>query len=161
MGQKSSHITEKISKTSFPLRFVLTKQHSTQTPNPEQPIKFQYKTKRKKLTKEKTNETAQQKVTNNKFNTLNNIKNQNDVKNLKNNSNNLKDITCRIIKTQNAVTRTKSEPSLTTERIREKRHRHRKRSTKLQADKSMQQFGYKIEDVDAFLTKVLVVSLVG
>lgn len=163
MGQKSSHISEKLSKTTFPLRFLLNKEPTTHTHNPEQPIKFQYKTKRKKLNKDKTSiKTAEQKLTNNNVKkisinnatTLNNIKNQSEVRNLK--DSNLKDITCRIIKTQNAVTRTKSEPSLTTERIRDKRHKHRKRNAKLHADKSMQQFGYKIEDVDAFLNKVII-----
>lgn len=129
MGQKSSHFTIKLNKTKLPLSWALKTEHN---PNPEQPIKFHYKTKRK------TN------GENDKTTVLNNI---NAVK-----SNNLNEqVKCRIVKTQNAPVRTKSEPSLVTERS---RHRRRKRSARLKSERTVQQFGYEIGDVDAFLSKV-------
>lgn len=137
MGQKPSHFTVKLNKTKLPLSLVLrTEGRTTHNPNPEQPIKFQYKTKRKE-TKGAEN--------NNKTVVLNNL---NVVK-----SNNLNEAKCRIITTQNAPVRTKSEPSLVADRNRE-RHRRKKKSARLRSGRNLEQFGYEIGDVDAFLSKV-------
>lgn len=141
MGQKSSHFAVRLNKTKLPLSWVLgVEGRTTRNPNPEQPIKFQYKTKRKE----------ERSAENNSVNALNNL----SVK-----SNNLNEVKCKIIKTQNAPVRTKSEPSLATDRNRE-RHRRRKKSTRLKNGRngSVQQFGYEIGDVDAFLCKVGIIS---
>lgn len=135
MGQKPSHFTIKLNKTKLPLSWgILRTEHN---PNPEQPIKFHYKTKRRSNTE------------NNKTTVLNNII-------VAKNNNNLNE--CRIIKAQNAPVRTKSEPSLVTDRNRE-RHRRRKRSARLKSERNVQQFGYEIGDVDAFLSKVGVLTI--
>lgn len=135
MGQKPSHLTAKLNKTKLPLSWVLrTEARTTHNPNPEQPIKFQYKTKRKE-----TKSAGES----NKTVVLNNL------------NNNFNEVKCRIVKTENAPVRTKSEPSLVAERNRE-RHRRRKRSARLKSGRGLQQFGYEIGDVDAFLSKVAV-----
>lgn len=137
MGQKPSHFTVKLNKTKLPLSWVLrTEGRTTHNPNPEQPIKFQYKTKRKEPKGAENNKTV----------VLNNL---NVVK-----SNNLNEVQCRIIKTQNAPVRTKSEPSLVTDRTRERHNRRKKKSAKLRSGKNLEQFGYEIGDVDTFLSKV-------
>lgn len=136
MGQKPSYFAVKLNKAKFPLRWVLRAEgRTTHNPNPEQPIKFQYKTKRKET---KTAENTKTVVLNN----LATIK-----------STNCNEVKCKIIKTQNAPVRTKSDPTLGTNRDRE-RHRRRKKSSRLRKGENLQQFGYEIGDVDAFLSKV-------
>lgn len=165
MGQKSSHFSAKLSKTKLPLIWVLRTENNN--PKPEQPIKFQYKTKRKNTNTENQISTDNTKRNSTKTqNAPTNIKNTNALNNLsasKNQCNNLKntnlnEIRCKIIKTQNAPLRAKSEPSLATEKANGSKHRHRKKSTRVKNGKTgkLQQFGYEIEDVDAFLTKVSV-----
>lgn len=51
--------------------------------------------------------------------------------------------------------RTKSEPNLNSDRNREK-HRHRKRNSRISKQGKDKRFGYEIQDVDAFLTKVYI-----
>lgn len=138
MGQKPSHFALKLNKTKLPLSWVLgTEGRTTHNPNPKQPIKFQYKTKRKDTKCVEAN---------NKSVVLNNLN--------ASKSNNLNEVKCTIIKTQNVPVRTKSEPSLATDRNRE-RHRRRKKSARLRTGRNLQQFGYEIGDVDAFLSKVI------
>ncbi|KAF5271861.1 hypothetical protein FQA39_LY08001 [Lamprigera yunnana] len=126
MGQKPSVLGGRKNK-KLPILWILKRQQTIQTPNPEQPIKFQYKTKRKKTPDEL-------------------LKNSIYTKNTK------------IVKNDNVPVRTKSEPSLVPEKVQE-RHRHRKRSKIIQYEKDktiVQQFGYEIQDVDAFLTKATI-----
>lgn len=129
MGQKPSHPTN--TKPKLSLTWILRNhQQTTHNPNPEQPIKFQYKTRRKSVDSNREKPSA-----NDSYN--NKVKLNNEIVTV----NNL-----------NVPVRTKSEPSLNTERVREK-HRHKKRSSRsVKQEKS--RFGYEINDVDAFLTKV-------
>ncbi|KAF5298913.1 hypothetical protein FQR65_LT09566 [Abscondita terminalis] len=126
MGQKPSVLGGKKTK-KLPILWILKGQQTTQTLNPEQPIKFQYKTKRKKQVDQ--------------IYPLNlNIK------------------TTKVVKNHNLPVRTKSEPSLAPEKTKE-RHKHRRKSRNIVYEKDkefVQQFGYEIEDVDAFLTKATI-----
>ncbi|CAH0555890.1 unnamed protein product [Brassicogethes aeneus] len=127
MGQKPSHL----GKFKSPFSKILHRSETTRNPNPEQPIKFQYKTKRKPL----PNQIKNQNLNNSK------VKNTNEIR-------------CgggevRI----SAVERTKSEPYLGPDRIREK-HRHKRRSPKIKHwNDDVEQFGYDIPDIESFLTK--------
>lgn len=150
MGQKSSHLNEKLHKSKIPLIWLLRTERTISHTSPQQPIKFQYKTKRKGSTKcNKENGAA-----NDRCIQLNNSKLNNDVLNER--PNNTKDTGCRIVKTQNAPLRTKSESCLTTLKKKSSKHRRRRKSTRMKNDnaQSIQQFGYEIQDVDDFLTKV-------
>lgn len=130
MGQKSSQFSN--TKPKLSLTWILRNQHThtTHNPNPEQPIKFQYKTRRKSVESTREKPTA------------------NDSYNNKVRLNNEVIINC----SSNLPVRTKSEPSLNTERVKEK-HRHKKRSSR-SVKQEKNRFGYEINDVDAFLTKV-------
>lgn len=131
MGQKTSVLTHPSTKPRLSLTWVLRNQHTTHNPNPEQPIKFQYKTRRKSVesNREKIQPSSNDVITNQLRLTTN------------------EPVNC-------APTRTKSEPSLNTERTREK-HRHKKRTSRVAKVEKITQFGYEIHDVDAFLTKVI------
>lgn len=169
MGQKPSQFPAR-RKSRIPLFWLLRFQKSS-NPSPEQPIRFQYKTRRKngdQLDKE-----TSQKTTENNCNNLSNVvkspirdvKTINSVNNnigCKTNQNaltiikntNLSEVQCKIVKTQNSTPlRTKSEPNLIVEK-KEKRYRRKSTRLKLENTKQLQQFGYEIEDVDEFLTKV-------
>lgn len=153
MGQKPSH-HQAPNSPKLPLSWILRNAHHHHNPNPQQPIKFQYKTKRKPANRS------------NNLQLLNN-----NIYNVKNT--NLTEVSkCKIVKTQNTSVpqyekRTKSEPSLapfakSEERSRE-RHRHRKQQKNRsewqdlvyeEEEEDVPQFGYEIQDVEAFLAKV-------
>lgn len=148
MGQKPSRLGGRTNKSKLPISWILRGHQTTHTPNPEQPIKFQYKTRSKNSEPNKV-KSSNDNASN--FHTLNNSTNSCSVNKLKNN-----EFKCQIAKPQNVPQRTKSEPSLVPEKT---RHRHRRKSTRDSAkygknEKIRQQFGYEIQDVDAFLTKV-------
>lgn len=169
MGQKPSRLGgSRTNKSKLPISWILRGQQITHTPQPEQPIKFQYKTRRKSTDQSKHKYITEKYISEQSFKkseqvkTLNNLNCStnkssvvNNVKNKKVNDFNNKRSTVKI---QNAPIRTKSEPSLNLDKVREK-HRYRRKSTRdVPKYKSegpiVQQFGYEIEDVDAFLTKV-------
>ncbi|KAK9886129.1 hypothetical protein WA026_014915 [Henosepilachna vigintioctopunctata] len=168
MGQKPSRMSGRFNKSKLPLLWILGKTEATHNPNPEQPIKFQYKTRRKISLKDKTvtnNNNLKQCSTNN-IQTLNNFnktsKRQSHISSnnvlTKSNKNtkdtNSNEVKCQIIKTQNTPARTKSEPNLTQERI---KHKHRRKSQKVRSQFSqVQQFGYEIEDIDSFLARATI-----
>lgn len=126
MGQKPSNLGGRLSNKQLPLTWIFRRERRTCNPNPEQPIKFQYKTRRKHSPEEKIH---------------NNL------------SKNVNEVKCRIVKTQN-VLRTKSEPNLNVDR--KDRHKHRRK--RIREDWGVEQFGYEIQDVDDFLTKVSFLS---
>jgi hypothetical protein len=155
MGQKPSGLG---GKAKLPFSWVFRRQETTCNPTPEQPIRFQYKTRRKYGTQEDKNQNRANNIKS--FNNVNNIKTINNLskahqsnKNVVKNTN-VNEVKCRIVKTQNAL-RTKSEPNLMGERGRE-RHKHRRKSARIRDDweEGVEQFGYEIQDVDDFLTKV-------
>lgn len=137
-------------------------------PNPEQPIKFQYKTRRK-TNEEKCNNSKGKEFSRielkefSGIKTLNNFTEQKRKNKIKNN--NEGEVKCRIIKTLNAASplRTRSEPNLISNEKKEK-HRCKKKGNGKNKDSSssfdfVQKFGYEIEDVDSFLTKVKKIKL--
>lgn len=166
MGQKPS-------KSKIPLFWLLRFQRS-RNPNPEQPIRFQYKTRRKNIEnpdKDNCNNAANVikpsrdvKSINSVNNNINNSNNNNNINNNNNNQSvltiikntNVSEVQCKIVKTQNATVlplRTKSEPDLIGDK-KEKRYRRKSARLKPEDGKQMRQFGYEIEDVNEFLTKV-------
>lgn len=168
MGQKPSHLGGRTNKSKLPISWILRSHQTTHTPNPEQPIKFQYKTRRKNVEQQGKHNSEQTNNTTRSFGRITTLNNLNNIStnrcNISNNNNNnlknnkVNDLKCQIVKTQNVPIRTKSEPTLFPEKTREK-HRHRRKSTRdvtkyERNEKIVQQFGYEIEDVDAFLTKV-------
>lgn len=153
MGQKPSHQLGGGINKKLPFSLFLRGHQTTHNPNPEQPIRFQYKTRRKSRDLQDSKHSTQNAVNNN-IQTINNLskQNQSNIYNVKNTN---AEVKCKLVKTQNAPLRTKSEPNLVPERNRE-RHRHRRKPGRIKSDWSddVQQFGYEIQDVDAFLTKV-------
>ncbi|KAJ8971821.1 hypothetical protein NQ317_002938 [Molorchus minor] len=155
MGQRPSHQVGGGINKRLPF-FFLRGPHTARNPKPEQPIKFQYKTRRKSrdLHQEANNKgTSPNSV--NSPQTLNNLgkPKQSNVYSVKNTN----EVKCKLVKAQNVPLRAKSEPSLVPERSRVK-HRHRRKSTMTKSDWSedVQQFGYEIQDVDGFLTKATI-----
>lgn len=137
-------------RQQLPFSWIFSREETTCHPNPEQPIKFQYKTRRKAHQSKANNTKTCHSVNNIK--TINNLsahcksnqsnKNVNEVTKCKTN-----------FKTDNVI-RTKSEPNLViVGHHGRERHRHR-RKRKDEWEKDVEQFGYEIQDVDAFLTKV-------
>lgn len=167
MGQKSSSLSRPSTKPRLSLTWVLRTQRATQNPNPEQPIKFQYKARRRSVESTRDNKQKPQNDKENKACQTNkpsqnklqqgNIPSQNKLsqgKPSENNKSGIKSSPVDKLKVRNVEPpmRTKSEPSLNTGR---EKHRHRKRSSRAgRPDKS--KFGYEIQDVDAFLAKVIV-----
>lgn len=107
MGQKPSQLTNKASH-SLSLQWISKNQKATLNPNPEQPIKFQYKTKRKIQQNEKNKKGN---VTDNNYlikKQVNNIQltcnNNNNSTNNNNNNNNNNTISVR---TMNEINKTK------------------------------------------------------
>lgn len=137
----------------LPFSLFLRTHHTTHNPNPEQPIRFQYKTRRKSKDLQDSKHSNQNAVNNN-IQTINNLgkQNQSNIYNVKNTN---VEVKCKLVKTQYTPVRTKSEPNLVPERNRDK-HRHRRKVGKIKNEwnDDVQQFGYEIQDVDAFLTKV-------
>lgn len=150
MGQTPSHLGGSFYKLKLPFK-ILHRPETTRTPNPEQPIKFQYRTKRRKQNSHQID------VANN-VQTLNNV-NKTQISNKIKNTN-LNEAKCKVIKSQNSPERTRSEPNLRGDRSRDK-HKHRRRnSPKIKNwNDDVQQFGYDIPDIDSFLTKVSVSSV--
>ncbi|XP_074026346.1 uncharacterized protein [Leptinotarsa decemlineata] len=147
MGQRPSHQAGGVINKKLPFPLFPHKSQTTHNPNPEQPIKFQYKTRRKNNIQElKCVQQGSVNINNVQLNNLNKLNQSSKNTNV--------DASCRLIKTQNTPVRTKSEPNLVPERNREK-HRHRRKSTKIKNEwkDENQQFGYEIQDVDDFLTK--------
>lgn len=171
MGQKSSQLSNKAGR-SLPLQWILRGQKTTLHPNPEQPIKFQYKTKRKITEKEQLTVSSSSSSNNNNSRSVRTRTNNLSVQTLNNFNksalNNTKVNNCSettqckiIIKTENVPppTRAKSEPNLMAEK-REK-HRHRRKSSRSRRDsKILPQFGYEIQDIDEFLNKVRTTSYI-
>ncbi|XP_045474820.1 uncharacterized protein LOC123680786 [Harmonia axyridis] len=164
MGQNSSQMGGGFKDKKLPLFWMMRRTTSTQNPNPEQPIKFQYKTRRKKASTEKTlfpnNNNLRKCSANHNFQTLNNFCRSDTNQTVNNKSNkyckdkNSNEVKCQIIKTQNAPLRTKSEPNLNQERDRQ---RHRRKNLKTRSHFSdVQQFGYEIKDIDSFLAKATI-----
>ena len=157
MGQKPSILGGKFN-AKLPLSLVLKRDH-TQNPNPEQPIKFQYKTRRKKG--QGGGGGGNFFVEEQKFATATNQNSSNKSQSNFTRSTNGNDVRCKIIKTQSAPIRTKSEPSLVGEKCKEK-HRHsrsrKSSSNRIKNENRIQQFGYEIQDVDAFLSKVSLIK---
>ncbi|XP_044754465.1 uncharacterized protein LOC123313589 [Coccinella septempunctata] len=167
MGQNSSQMGGRFKDRKLSLFWIIGRTTATQNSNPEQPIKFQYKTRRKKSNKDKTlvanNNTLKKYSASNNLQTLNNF-NKSDTNQSVNNvlhksskyskDKNSNEVRCQIIKTQNAPFRTKSEPNLIQERERQKHRRKNLRSRSHFSD--VQQFGYEIEDIDGFLTKATI-----
>ncbi|KAL3270113.1 hypothetical protein HHI36_009171 [Cryptolaemus montrouzieri] len=167
MGQKPSQMGGRYNKSKLPIFWTIGKKQETHNPNPDQPIKFQYKTRRKNFSKEKTqtsNNNNLKQCSVNNIKTLNNLSKTDShqsnltnsnvlTKSIKNSKDtNLNEVRSQIIKNQNVPSRTKSEPNLVQER---NRHRHRRKNQKVKSNFSQfQQFGYEIEDIDSFLAKV-------
>lgn len=158
MGQKPSSSGGNNNQL-LPLSWILRRnQRTTHNPNPEQPIKFQYKTRRKNSSQD--NQTNNNKSVNNNttaIQTLNNLGKQNQsYKKIVKNTN-VQDVQQQSNK-QNQPFRTKSESNLSEQRAKDK-HRHRRKSGRIRKQDwggvVVQKFGYEIQDVDAFLTKVI------
>ncbi|CAH1154293.1 unnamed protein product [Phaedon cochleariae] len=149
MGQKASHQGGSINEKKLPISLFPLKLHTTSHRHSEQSVKFQYKNKRKNDAKQ-TN-CVKQNIVNSQNIQLNNLNKSNQSKHTNE---------CRLVKTQNAPTvgRAKSEPSLVPVKRREKYTRHRRKSTKIKNnwDEDIEQFGYDIQDVDAFLAKATI-----
>ncbi|XP_060528905.1 uncharacterized protein LOC132703579 [Cylas formicarius] len=149
MGQKPSHqaggrfLQDK-------LRFLFPKEYrTTHNPRPEQPIKFQYKTTRKTVDKNQQNEKLPPVI---KIQTINNLKTCVQVKNTNETKDSKPDQ--RNVAKQYLPMRTKSEPTLAVDKVRT-RNRQKKKTAKSKNNwkEKVQQFGYEIQDVDAFLAK--------
>ncbi|KAJ3642532.1 hypothetical protein Zmor_025300 [Zophobas morio] len=160
MGQKPSSLGGRFgSKTQLPFFWLFRRQETTCHPHPEQPIKFQYKTRRKHVSKEDKNQNRSSGNRScgdiNNIRTLNNLKVHQSNKTVVKNTN-VNEIKCKIIKTQNAL-RAKSEPNLNSERGRD-RYKHRRKNCRLSEEweEGIQQFGYEIQDVDDFLSKATI-----
>ncbi|KAK5645084.1 hypothetical protein RI129_006384 [Pyrocoelia pectoralis] len=142
MGQKSSLLGGKTNKPKLPILWILRGDHTRNRHNPEQPIKFQYKTRRKKSPNVQ------------KHPIINTNNNNNNV-NISTNNSKINDLKCQ--KAQNAPLRAKSEPSLVPEKERHRRRRKPRNIGSYEKSKQIEQrFGYEIEDVDAFLTKATI-----
>lgn len=168
MGQKPSRLTNG-NKARIPLSWLL-KPRRTRNPNPEQPIKFQYKTRRKHP--QNDNSTYSNNVTTNITKPNRDIKRISSVNNVNNditkatnraalniikNTNISGESQFKIAKKQNSATwRTKSEPNLLGE-YQDRRSRQKYQSkNKWNEEEKTKQFGYEIEDIDEFLMKVSV-----
>lgn len=176
MGQKPSRLTNG-NKIRIPLSWLL-KPRRTRNPNPEQPIKFQYKTRRKHVENpQNDNSTFSNNVTTNIIKKTNrDIKGIDSANNVNNditkttnrttiniikNTNISGESRFKIAKTQNSATwRTKSEPNLLGE-YQERRSRQKYQpKNKWNEEEKGKQFGYEIEDIDQFLMKVCIEILV-
>uniref|UniRef100_A0A6P7G6H2 Uncharacterized protein LOC114334594 isoform X1 n=1 Tax=Diabrotica virgifera virgifera TaxID=50390 RepID=A0A6P7G6H2_DIAVI len=145
MGQKPSRQQGQSINKKLPFALFSHKNETTQNINPQQPIRFQYKTKRKNNIKD-LNCIKQNHVN------IDNVHLNNFVKPNQSKETNC-EVQCKLVKTQSTPVRTKSEPNLVPERT---RYRNRRKKVKNDWNNETPQFGYEIQDVDAFLNKATI-----
>ncbi|XP_018336857.1 uncharacterized protein LOC108745219 isoform X2 [Agrilus planipennis] len=158
MGQKQSGLGKKLSGIKLPIIWVLRNQRITQNPNPQEPIKFQYKTRKKPINLTCRNDVDKKTVITDERNNMSVKtlgKHNCRLKESKLNNKHVADV--KIPNTCRPPARTRSEPSLYPER-REKRLYKIKKSKPLNSDlfHFRKEFGYEIEDVDDFLANATI-----